>query len=319
MKPLLTGAAVAALFAGLAVAQTSDQTTTTAPPETTQADAAGQTLQTAMQGGAFLPRMQGLDIRASDFIGKALYATGTPDPGLAERTAEDRRWSTERMFADDDTLGLRQDWEEIGEVSDVVLSQDGQVQAVLADIGGFLGLGEHTVAIRMDQIRFAPAEGTEAGTGAGGAEVNLDDFMLVVAADRAALEQAPDYEQVAAGDEGGMAGVTGAEGPGTGGPIEREGFLAADEGYMTTETLTSARVYDANNEWVGDIGELVLDDQGQITQAVIDVGGFLGIGEKPVAIPMDQLQILRAAEGEEVRAYVMLTEDQLEELPAFDR
>ena len=51
---------------------------------------------------------------------------------------------------------------------------------------------------------------------------------------------------------------------------------------------------------------------------IVDVGGFLGMGEKPVAIDMSKLQILKAAEGGALRAYVQMTKDQLETLPAVE-
>ena len=47
------------------------------------------------------------------------------------------------------------DWDDIGEISDLVLSQDGQVKAVLTDIGGFLGLGERDMAGPTHQIPAA--------------------------------------------------------------------------------------------------------------------------------------------------------------------
>ena len=50
----------------------------------------------------------------------------------------------------------------------------------------------------------------------------------------------------------------------------------------------------------------------------MDVGGFLGIGEKPVALPMDKIDILRADGGGELRIYVPMTEEELESLPRHD-
>lgn len=38
---------------------------------------------------------------------------------------------------------------------------------------------------------------------------------------------------------------------------------------------------------------LLLAPDGRISTAVIAVGGFLGIGEKEVAVPFDQLQVVR--------------------------
>jgi|SRR5690242_2210543 sporulation protein YlmC with PRC-barrel domain len=47
-----------------------------------------------------------------------------------------------------------QDNRKIGEVENVVMGQNGQVEAVLVDVGGFLGLGQHRVAIPLQQLQI---------------------------------------------------------------------------------------------------------------------------------------------------------------------
>jgi sporulation protein YlmC with PRC-barrel domain len=49
-------------------------------------------------------------------------------------------------------------------------------------------------------------------------------------------------------------------------------------------------VYGADNQKIGDVDELLVDRQGKVHGVVVAVGGFLGIGQKNVAIPFDQLQ-----------------------------
>ena len=49
-------------------------------------------------------------------------------------------------------------------------------------------------------------------------------------------------------------------------------------------------VYDENGQAIGTVDDLLLDDSGKVSQAVVSVGGFLGIGSKLVAIPYDQLK-----------------------------
>ena len=44
-------------------------------------------------------------------------------------------------------------------------------------------------------------------------------------------------------------------------------------------------IYGSNNEKIGDINDILVDPQGQAKSVVIGVGGFLGIGEKNVALP----------------------------------
>lgn len=50
-------------------------------------------------------------------------------------------------------------------------------------------------------------------------------------------------------------------------------------------------VYDPNDNKIGDVRDLLLEKDGKVNAAIIGVGGFLGAGEKDVAVPFDQLQL----------------------------
>jgi sporulation protein YlmC with PRC-barrel domain len=50
-------------------------------------------------------------------------------------------------------------------------------------------------------------------------------------------------------------------------------------------------VYDTHDNKIGDINDLIIDHTGKVNAAIIGVGGFLGVGEKDVAIPFEQLQV----------------------------
>lgn len=49
-------------------------------------------------------------------------------------------------------------------------------------------------------------------------------------------------------------------------------------------------VYDSANNKIGDINDVLIDQQQKASLAVIGVGGFLGIGEKNVAVPFDTIK-----------------------------
>ena len=69
-------------------------------------------------------------------------------------------------------------------------------------------------------------------------------------------------------------------------------FLAAPEsGQIRAEDLREADIYTEDNKKVGDIDDILLDRQGRIVAVVVGVGGFLGIGEKNVAIPFEALRM----------------------------
>ena len=75
-------------------------------------------------------------------------------------------------------------------------------------------------------------------------------------------------------------------------------------------------VHNAAGETIGDINDLVFDRKGQITTAVIGVGGFLSIGEKGVGVPYSALTFDVGKNGERV-IVVALSKQNLLDAPAF--
>jgi hypothetical protein len=54
--------------------------------------------------------------------------------------------------------------------------------------------------------------------------------------------------------------------------------------------VIGVNVYNENNEKIGDINEIIIDKSAKVDNVVIGVGGFLGMGEHYVAVPMDKLK-----------------------------
>ncbi|MBM6583651.1 PRC-barrel domain-containing protein [Microvirga sp. BT689] len=63
-------------------------------------------------------------------------------------------------------------------------------------------------------------------------------------------------------------------------------------GQWRASKLEGLDVYNQNNEKIGDISELLVDSSGKIQAVVVGVGGFLGMGERDVAIPFDQIKFV---------------------------
>jgi sporulation protein YlmC with PRC-barrel domain len=59
---------------------------------------------------------------------------------------------------------------------------------------------------------------------------------------------------------------------------------------MRGSQLMGVDVYGADNQKIGDVDEVLVGKDGKIQAIVVGVGGFLGIGEKDIAIPYDQVQ-----------------------------
>ncbi|MFZ5738642.1 MAG: PRC-barrel domain-containing protein [Pseudomonadota bacterium] len=63
-------------------------------------------------------------------------------------------------------------------------------------------------------------------------------------------------------------------------------------GQWRASKMMGLDVYNQGNEKLGDINEILLDNQGRIQAVVIGVGGFLGVGERDVAVAFDKLQFV---------------------------
>ena len=65
--------------------------------------------------------------------------------------------------------------EEVGEVDEVLMNADGQIVALVADVGGFLGIGAKEVVLQLDQVQ-------------------LQGERLTVDMTKEQLEQLPDWD-----------------------------------------------------------------------------------------------------------------------------
>lgn len=100
-------------------------------------------------------------------------------------------------------------------------------------------------------------------------------------------------------------------------------------GQWRASKLIGVNVYNQQNEKLGEINELILSPNGQIAGAVIGVGGFLGMGERDVMVPLNQLRFANegsattgsARDGDRKwypdRAVLNATKDQLKQMPEF--
>jgi len=104
------------------------------------------------------------DVLASNLIGMRIYAV--------EADVDD----TKTYPADS-----RKDWQDVGEVNDVVLDWNGGVKAVVLGVGGFLGIGEKDVAIDMSSLRKVRESD------------DSNDWFLVVNSSKDMLTNAPAY------------------------------------------------------------------------------------------------------------------------------
>ncbi len=93
-------------------------------------------------------------------------------------------------------------------------------------------------------------------------------------------------------------------------------FLATQKsGEIRVRQWIGAPLKSVSGETVGDINDFLISD-GEVTGVIAGVGGFLGIGEKDVAMPLSAVDLQSNQDGERV-AMVDVTKADLKEAPAF--
>jgi PRC-barrel domain len=87
---------------------------------------------------------------------------------------------------------------------------------------------------------------------------------------------------------------------------------------VAASDLLNQKVKNSANEPVGDINDLSIGSDGKIAAVIIGLGGFLGMGEKNVSLPYDQLNFSRDANGYLV-VTVNATKDSLQAAPEWKK
>lgn len=80
------------------------------------------------------------------------------------------------------------------------------------------------------------------------------------------------------------------------------------------EQLLGKSVYNENNDKIGDVNDVVLDQNNKATEVVVGVGGFIGMGERKVAVPFDRIS--KSTDGDKL-ILAGYTKDQLKEMPEY--
>jgi len=96
-----------------------------------------------------------------------------------------------------------------------------------------------------------------------------------------------------------------------------EQALAAPEGFLASNVI-GATVYSQDDQSIGDINDIILSPEGQPSQVIVGVGGFLGMGEKDVVLDMSKLK-MAATENGSLKIIVQTTPEELKSMPAFKK
>ena len=97
--------------------------------------------------------------------------------------------------------------------------------------------------------------------------------------------------------------------------------MAATSSLSTMHWLASdiykADVYDNSEDKIGVVTDLIVDNSGTVTTAVVSVGGLLGVGKKDVAVPFKSLKVA----SRDGKNWLVLnqTKEDLKMAPAYDK
>ncbi|PSJ63418.1 PRC-barrel domain-containing protein [Kumtagia ephedrae] len=247
--------------------------------------------------------------------------------------------------------------ENIGQVNDVVIGSNGNVESVVIGVGGFLGIGEKNVAMNYGDIDWAERDGdrwivvnatkeqlqaqadfdrrpydpapatTSSAPAPDGTMAPTDNTAAAPAApadDTTAQAPAAPADDTTAQAPAAPADDTTAQAPAAApdqtqtGAIDRSQLTEMPAGDIRAEDLVGTTVYGANDANIGEIGDVVLTQDGKVDALIIDVGGFLGVGEKEVAVGMDNLAFMTDADGNKY-LYTNFSKEQLDAAPAYDK
>lgn len=200
----------------------------------------------------------------------------------------------------------------IGEVRDVVLNPDGTAEAAIVGVGGFLGVGEKDVAVGLDQLSWA--------------EKPDKKRWLVIATSKEELDKAPAFDRSVLLTDGAS---DPAKAPlpkitiDPGKPIStipstspRSALKPVPSTAMSADKLIGSVVYGPDDETLGSVGDALMTPDGQVEAFVVDVGGVLGLGKKPIAISIENLDLLADDNGK-ISVFTPFTKRELEAHPAY--
>lgn len=94
-------------------------------------------------------------------------------------------------------------------------------------------------------------------------------------------------------------------------------FSGTIAGNFSADDLMDRDIVDNDGNSVGEISDLLIGSDGSIQNVLVDVGGFLGLGQRTVAIDMNQLQMAQGDAGDEL--VVNMTKEQIENLPPVEQ
>jgi len=200
--------------------------------------------------------------------------------------------------------------ETIGEIKSIHLDSSGKVDAVIASVGGFLGVGDREVLLDWRDLKI---------------DNNGEVVRVNMAKDELKAKAPYTYKDRASHGtvftDNGVWNDTHADrrtesaAANTTTPVTRSTGDFNLTGQMSAEALVGKTVKNVANESVGKINDIYLDANGAVKLVVVSVGGFLGVGAKDVGVPWTDLKFGR--DGNSITVMTNWTKDSLKAMPDY--
>lgn len=213
-----------------------------------------------------------------------------------------------------DLIGMKvisQQNDSLGKIEDVVVHPGGEPSYAVLSFGGWLGMDDKLFAMPWTVLRTVEPDTAKKDS----------TRSLVLPLDKDRLKTAPGFDKknwplIANPDwtKDVDAFYIGDINPNTKRSVE----AAARTSVITwrASELKGANVETPTGEKLGDIKEIAIDTNGRVNFVTLSVGGFLGIGDRIVAVPWDALKFSLAGDkGDKKVISLAATKKQLEAAP----
>jgi sporulation protein YlmC with PRC-barrel domain len=205
--------------------------------------------------------------------------------------------------------------DKLGKIEDLVINPNGEIAYGVLSFGGVLGVGDKYFAVPWHVLRSDIPKATSKDT-----KSSEREFVLPI--DKERLKNAPGFDKshwpamVESDWAKDVDAFYGAAHSDTARTVEASSKTAGP--IWKASELKGFNVNSTTGDKLGDIKDLAIDTNGHLCYAVVSVGGFLGMGDKLVAVPWPALKTSRDASNDKRTIILSSTKDQLKAAPTFD-
>ena len=135
----------------------------------------------------------GIALISAPALAQTTTGTGTPDAITNVTQKDASQWRSSKL------IGMNvynNSNEKIGNISDMLVDQRGKIQDVILGVGGFLGMREHLIAVKFEDLKWVTTSGTASPAPDPGGTVYPDHAVLNATKDK--LKSIPEFSGQAA-------------------------------------------------------------------------------------------------------------------------